>query len=536
MALKQTIGTGGLYPTGIAPQALDFRATQEGMSQALINQTKQRIQQEKDFMNESEKAILNSLSFEAVQGLSDQVQQNHLKNYNALTDKWTNIYRERGGKLSDFDQLELKKDKMRMDAETANLKSNVEQFRFAQKEILAHPFLYDPESTRRLADITAKGMVGLPESANILVPIKRTPLDYIENIHKPELDRLAKQTDTEISMAKSRQGIVTALKDNERRLGEWYDVKVKENPELFGQISKPDFINALKTNYNTEAFNSSLYSTDRKSSGSKAAKQELYPTNVEGETVFNLPNTMGQAVKRYKVGTVFDAKTGEEVVINDAIDVEPIGFTSNGMIIGEVGGGQLKRGDKPLFSTSTSIDKKPLAEKKKSGKTEDELISNAFGVLSANADKPTKAGQWSNVENVSLTKDEEGNYILRGTITAYEGRFGSDYKPGEKLKPSAKKVESKEVEVPVYPVTDIAGKRQLKFPLKDYRNLVAGQEKFYRIGNKTVGEYLDDIEDGVLQENAQGSVPVLSKAELLNQGYSEEQINSAVKAGKIKLQ
>lgn len=503
MAIRQNIGTGGLYPTGINPQALDFRATQEAMSQSLINQSKARIQQEKDFMNESEKAILNSLSFEAVQGLSDQVQQNHLKNYNELTDKWTNIYRERGGKLSDFDQLALKKDKMKMDAETSNLKTNVEQFRFAQKEILAHPFLYDPESVTRLANITNKGLIGLNESANVLVPLKRTPLDYIENIHKPELERFAKQTDTEISMARSRQGIVTALKDNERRLGEWYDVKVKENPGLFGAISKSDFLDALKTNYLTEAYNASLDRTNRGGGRKTAEKQELYPTDVKGEVRFNIPSSMGQTVKKYEVGKAIDPETGKEVVINGELEIKPVSFGNDGMIIGEVSGGQIKRGNEPLFAPESSaplIESSPVAKKKMLGKTEDELKSQAFDLLSAQADKP-KSSVWSNVEDVKLDKDEDGNYILRGTVTAYEGRLGSNFVPGEKLNKYAKKVDYKEVEIPIIPVKDSSAKRQLKFPLKDYRNLLAGQEKSYRIGNKTVGEYLDEVQDGEVQSS-----------------------------------
>lgn len=355
MAIRQNIGTGGLYPTGIAPQAFDFTRTQEAMSQALINQSKARIQQEKDFMNESEKAILNSLSFEAVQGLSDQVQQNHLKQYNELTDKWTNVYRERGGKLSDFDQLALKKDKMKMDTQTANLKSNVEQFRFAQKEILAHPFLYDPESVRRLADVANKGMIGLPESANILVPLKRTPLDYIENIHKPELERFAKQTDTEISMAKSRQGIVTALKDNERRLGEWYDVKARENPELFGAIPRQDFINALKTNYSTESFNASLDRTNRggSSGGRDKNARDYTPTPFEYKKtnydLVQIPSEVPQADRNFFINKAKNLDTGETVQLDQSkasllgVDVD------KGVILLQGVGAKAERGGKPLF-------------------------------------------------------------------------------------------------------------------------------------------------------------------------------------------
>lgn len=484
MALKQNIGTGGLYPTGIAPQALDFRATQEAMSQALINQTKQRIQQEKDFMNESEKAILNSLSFEAVQGLSDQVQQNHLKNYNALTDKWTNIYRERGGKLSDFDQLELKKDKMRMDAETANLKSNVEQFRFAQKEILAHPFLYDPESARRLADITAKGMVGLPESANILVPIKRTPLDYIENIHKPELDRFAKQTDTEISMAKSRQGIVTALKDNERRLGEWYDVKVKENPELFGQISKPDFINALKTNYSTEAFNASLDRNNRGGGrGPDKNARDYTPTPFEYKNdkynIVQIPSDVAQADRNFFINKAKNKDTGEVVQLDQSkasllgVDVD------KGVILLQGVGAQAEKGGKPLYSKD-GVAKKSPTTKEWSGYTETDLKNEDTqkNLLSSSLPAGTKVGD---IKDTKVTKNSDGSITISGELSLgywkSKGIFNaSDTQP---------------VEVTLKTFNDPSAQAVFEAPLGDNKPAVAVMFPKVRVRGVPLEQYVD---------------------------------------------
>jgi hypothetical protein len=436
MAIRQNIGTGGLYPTGIAPQALDFRASQEAMSQALINQSKQRIQQEKDYMNESEKAILNSLSFEAVQGLSDQVQQNHLKNYNELTDKWTNIYKERGGKLSDFDQLALKKDKMKLDSETANLKSNVEQFRFAQKEIMAHPFLYDPESVKRLTDVSTKGLVGLPESANVLVPLARTPLDYITNIHKDELSKLAKQTDTEISMARSRQGIVSALKDNERRLGDWYDVKVKENPGLFGRISKEDFVKAEKTNYNTESFSGSLYSTDRRSSGADKNAINYTPTPFEHKgsgtkyNIVQIPSNVSKADQNFFINKAVNKDTGEIVQLDQnkasllGVDVD------KGVILLEGLGAKAERGGKQLFIKEGVPPAKD--DEGWEGDTEEQLSNPARQeqIIKNNFPAGTTIKE---VKDTKTVKNKDGSITVSGTATINPGMFSRNIKENVKV-------------------------------------------------------------------------------------------------------
>ena len=273
--------------------------------------------------------------------------------------------------------------------------------------------------------------------------------------------------------------------------------------------------------------------TSGSKSGSLAKKQELYPTEVKGESWYNFPSSLAQTVKTYNVGKAIDPETGKEVVINEAIAVEPIGFNGKGMIIGEVGNGQLKRGNEPLFATDDKTSEAPLSDKIKRGRTESDLKTRAFDLLSAKADKP-KSSIWSNVENVKLEKDESGNYKLKGTVTAYEGYLGKNVKPGEKLKDRYTKVDSKEVEIPITPITDKSAKRRLLFPLKDYRNLVSGQEKSYKIGDKTVGEYLDEVQNGSIQTQEQ--IPTFSKEELTGQGYSDEQIDNAVKSGKIKLQ
>ena len=513
MAIRQNIGAGGLYPTGIAPQAMDFTQTQQALSQALISQKKEEIKQKKDLMSESEKAMLEAMSFESVQGLSEQAQLDHLKRYEDLSSRWTKAYKEGSGILSNPQMFQMQKEKRKLDIETSNMKYRIAQVQKAQQEYNTHPLNYDPQSVANLKNIFDKGLQGLVDASNVLVPRQVAWTEYVDNQYKPELTSIGKQANTAISMAKSRQGIVEALKDNSRRIGELYDTAAKTTPNILrdrsGQpVSKEEFINTYKTQYSTESFNASLDRTNRAGSGSGLAKkQELYPTQVGDETIFNLPNTMGQSVKKYKVGSAIDPKTGEEVVINDAIDVEPIGFTSDGMIIGEVGGGQLKRGDKPLFSTSKDIDSASLEDKKQED-TEDDLKKRALAIFEGKAGKPSKAGVWSNTENVKLEKDEDGNYVLKGTINAYEkGIFGRDVKPGDPIKSNYTKAESKEVEVPVYPVIDQAGKRQLKFPLKDYRNLVAGQEKSYRIGDKTVGQYLDDVQDGLIQSQSKQSKP-----------------------------
>jgi hypothetical protein len=284
MAVRQNIGTGGLYPTGIAPQALDFTRTQEALSQALIGQTKERIKQQKDLMSESEKALIKAMDFESVQGLAEQAQLDHMKRYQDLTSRWTEEYKKGNGILSMPKQMEMMKEKRKLDIDTSNMKFRIEQVHKAQQEYNAHPLNYDPQTAVNLKNIFDNGLQGLVDASNVLVPKQVAWTEYVDNTYKHEIGALKDKLSTAISMADSRIAKTEAIKQNLKETGDLYDTALKATPNILKDssgrtVSKDEFIKTYGTNISTESINSGLYSTDRRSSGRGKTETNLENVN-----------------------------------------------------------------------------------------------------------------------------------------------------------------------------------------------------------------------------------------------------------------
>lgn len=161
---QQYMRPGGLYPSGRSPMVLDFQDTSRAITERLIKREQERISQEKGYMQESQKAILDALSFEAVQGASDAMQLKHLENLNKTHDKWAKIYAESDGKLSMPQLAELQKEKRKVEAERMNMQTNVKNFELVQKEILSDPQAkkWDSSSHERFAELAKSNRVGDP--------------------------------------------------------------------------------------------------------------------------------------------------------------------------------------------------------------------------------------------------------------------------------------------------------------------------------------------------------------------------------------
>lgn len=143
---------------------LDTAATQMAITERMIKRESERIGQEKDYMKESQKAILDALSYEAVLGASDNMQMKHLENVNALESKWADVYAQSDGKLSMQQLAELKKDQRKVEAERMNMQTNVRNFELTREAMLNDPQgkLWTPESFEKFAQYVKEGKVGDP--------------------------------------------------------------------------------------------------------------------------------------------------------------------------------------------------------------------------------------------------------------------------------------------------------------------------------------------------------------------------------------
>lgn len=198
---RQSIGVGGLYPTGRAPLSVDLSETSRAITERMIKREQERITGEKTEIAENQKKILHALSSEAVLGASEKMQTLHLQNVNETIDKWSDKLGENDGKLSHQDNLELLKEKQKIDRNLTDMKTNVKNFRLVQEEILRDKDrkTYSDETHKRFGEMVKQGKVGDPtvDWLSVLVPREEDMFAALTDPDmKPFVDTMTANIDT----------------------------------------------------------------------------------------------------------------------------------------------------------------------------------------------------------------------------------------------------------------------------------------------------------------------------------------------------
>lgn len=200
---------------------LDFNDTSRAISERLIKREQERISEEKDHIKESQKAILDAFSFEAVRGASEQMQLKHLENLNSVTDKWSKVMADSGHKLNYKQMLELQKDKQSVEAMRMNMATNIKEFETAQKVLLEdhNAMIYDESSHEAFAQAYKEGKMGDPEFSwlNILKPRQRGLSEYLDKELSPYKASALANIDVR-GYTISPDGTITWNENNERFL------------------------------------------------------------------------------------------------------------------------------------------------------------------------------------------------------------------------------------------------------------------------------------------------------------------------------
>lgn len=142
-------------PTGYSPLVLgDYTGSINAVGQQMVERQKERRLQHMQDAEKNQNLILKALDFEAVQGLSEKVSQEHLKMIEEIGDKWGRRYAEKQGRLNAVDLAELEKDKRGVEQEINNMKYNVLEMRKMQEALLdpLAPTIYSPESYQEAAN------------------------------------------------------------------------------------------------------------------------------------------------------------------------------------------------------------------------------------------------------------------------------------------------------------------------------------------------------------------------------------------------
>jgi len=158
-------------PTGGAPLFLgDFATPLHAASQRITESMLAKLEKDKSRQAQEYKEMLRALDFKAVEGLSQKVAEEHLGEVNDVTNKWAKRWLDQGKKLSANDYLEMKRDKLRVEQNTAKKKWNVAQYANAQKELTGPGReSWHPASLKNLSAFEKEGNIGR-DASGILVP------------------------------------------------------------------------------------------------------------------------------------------------------------------------------------------------------------------------------------------------------------------------------------------------------------------------------------------------------------------------------
>lgn len=147
--------TGNGYPSTATPFAMDLATPIMAITQQMVKRRKEEIASDISQANENEARVLKALDFETVKGLSDKIQDDHIKALDELDSKWSGELAKYRGKLPPTSIRDLERDKRNMVTDVANKKANVMAFLKLQED-LANPKAAEYMDVQGTADAMAK--------------------------------------------------------------------------------------------------------------------------------------------------------------------------------------------------------------------------------------------------------------------------------------------------------------------------------------------------------------------------------------------
>lgn len=208
----------GGYPTGRAPLMMDLANPVYAITQQMIQQKQRDLASQKDQISQNLKNLLDTISFDTIKGLGQQVQKEHLKRLDDFSNKWTEKWASAGGVLSGPQLHEQEMEKQAIESDMANMQSNVEKFANATNMLLQD---YAKNGDTGVFDFQGslnnlskfKDQIGSGVDPYSLLAERKKPVDEaVETYFGKTFDTLAKNMGEDI--ADIRNGIVYFKKGN----------------------------------------------------------------------------------------------------------------------------------------------------------------------------------------------------------------------------------------------------------------------------------------------------------------------------------
>ena len=512
------------FLTGVSSTPLDISSGARALSRTALETRLGEIAASQEQISENKKNVLKALSINALPELARAQRDRYQKEIQDYRQSVIDKFKSSGGKLTLQQETEIQDGFVDMQNRMQQEVNELKQFQDFQK-ITTNPAargLYDMNKLDEIAGSTYKNLMegkGIGDlTAKLAGAIReQNPADYIskfyaQNVKGLDIESIARQKNknsyeiTEGEVAQEVDKLLDYVQQNDPNMNR---VLSDANQR---QVAKDALIREA-----TKQMKGSLYETG--SDGSSPYKNAVDYTPSEFTyknkkwNIVSTPSDVTQTDRNFFINKATNVDTGETAQMTQdnakivGIDVD------NGVIILEGKGGKAKTGDQLMYH----LEGQPAPTKDgkywNNATAESQLRKEETQrTMLSGSEEATKFGVKAKdvvVDSVDITED---GFTIKGHATVSSGFFGTKKQPVQ-------------LEVKGNTFTDPTSQAIYEAPLYENKPAVSSWFKKATIKGKPIPYYFDN----------KPTVPELNKEELLREGYSESQINEAVKAGKIRL-
>ena len=199
--------TGGGLPQTATPFAMDLSAPIMAITQRMVQARRQEIADDRSEIAKNEKVLLDALDFEPIQGLSDQIQTDHIKAVEDMTNEWAGKMAQYRGKLPPSELLNLKRAQRKMEMDISNKKSDVIALAKLKEEMakeggkIKDSYMDVNATAARVNDYIKAGKVGSGGASFLMVPRTYSGAEIYQARYGDQLEKLATVKDEKITDA-----------------------------------------------------------------------------------------------------------------------------------------------------------------------------------------------------------------------------------------------------------------------------------------------------------------------------------------------
>lgn len=229
--------TGGGLPQTTTPFAMDLSAPIMAITQRMVQTRRQEIADDRSEQARNEDLMLKAMDFETVQGLSDKVQEEHIKRLDDFQNQGAEMMVQSKGKLSDADKMKIMRQKRQIDSEIGSMKSNVLAFADLQKQFneqkVKNPYdsWMDLEATQKaINEWVDAGNIG-KSPIGLLKTRQRQPAEVVEGIYGPQLKELKARAEKTIAgLGDNKPAIYSVITDYQKQVDAFKQNVMSTNP------------------------------------------------------------------------------------------------------------------------------------------------------------------------------------------------------------------------------------------------------------------------------------------------------------------